>query len=116
MSRGCLLSAYVACVQIFREETFGPAVPLFKFGSEEEAIQLANDTEYGLAAYFFTKARTAILQIVRCCLYKSYFDVHDLPFTHQAASGLTSVLALNDGLITDPVAPFGGMKQVRPQL
>ena len=44
-------------VQIFREETFGPAIPLFRFGSEAEAIQLANDTEYGLASYFFTKVR-----------------------------------------------------------
>ena len=45
--------------QIFREETFGPAIPLFRFSSEAEAIQLANDTEYGLASYFFTK--------VGCC-------------------------------------------------
>ena len=42
-------------MKIFREETFGPAVPLFKFGSDAEAVQLANDTEYGLAAYFYTK-------------------------------------------------------------
>jgi hypothetical protein len=44
-------------MKIFREETFGPAVPLFKFGSDAEAVQLANDTEYGLAAYFFTTVR-----------------------------------------------------------
>lgn len=42
-------------MKIFREETFGPAIPLFKFGKDEEAVQLANNTEYGLAAYFFTK-------------------------------------------------------------
>jgi len=46
--------------QIFREETFGPAIPLFRFGSEAEAIQLANDTEYGLASYFFTKVRSRV--------------------------------------------------------
>jgi succinate-semialdehyde dehydrogenase/glutarate-semialdehyde dehydrogenase len=46
-------------MKIFREETFGPAVPLFKFKQDEEAIQLANNTEYGLAAYFFTKVRCA---------------------------------------------------------
>ena len=46
-------------MKIFREETFGPAIPLFKFGKDEEAVQLANNTEYGLAAYFFTKVRTA---------------------------------------------------------
>jgi succinate-semialdehyde dehydrogenase/glutarate-semialdehyde dehydrogenase len=45
-------------LQIFREETFGPAIPLFRFSSEAEAIQLANDTEYGLASYFFTKVRS----------------------------------------------------------
>ena len=44
-------------MKIFREETFGPAIPLFKFGKDEEAVQLANNTEYGLAAYFFTKVR-----------------------------------------------------------
>ena len=42
-------------MKIFREETFGPAVPLFKFGDDAEAVQLANDTEYGLASYFYTK-------------------------------------------------------------
>lgn len=42
-------------LQIYKEETFGPAVPLFKFKHDEEAIKLANDTIYGLAAYFFTR-------------------------------------------------------------
>ena len=44
-------------VQIYREETFGPAVPLFKFKHDEEAVTLANDTIYGLAAYFYTRVR-----------------------------------------------------------
>ena len=44
-------------MKIFREETFGPAMPLFRFHDDSEAVQLANDTEYGLAAYFFTKVR-----------------------------------------------------------
>ena len=44
-------------MKIYREETFGPAMPLFKFRYDEEAIKLANDTEYGLAAYFFTKVQ-----------------------------------------------------------
>ena len=42
-------------MRVFREETFGPAVPLFRFRDEAEAIQLANNSEYGLAAYFYTK-------------------------------------------------------------
>ena len=44
-------------MKIFREETFGPAMPLFRFHDDSEAVQLANDTEYGLAAYFFTRLR-----------------------------------------------------------
>ena len=46
-------------MQIYKEETFGPAVPLFKFKHDEEAIKLANDTIYGLAAYFFTTVRAS---------------------------------------------------------
>ncbi len=41
--------------RVFKEETFGPLLPLFKFSSEQEVVQLANNTEYGLAAYFFTR-------------------------------------------------------------
>ena len=50
-------------MKIFREETFGPAIPLFKFSKDEEAVQLANNTEYGLAAYFFTKVSTPVLLV-----------------------------------------------------
>ena len=46
-------------MKIYREETFGPAMPLFKFKYDEEAVKMANDTEYGLAAYFYTKVRSA---------------------------------------------------------
>lgn len=52
-------------MKIFREETFGPAIPLFKFGKDEEAVQLANNTEYGLAAYFWTKVSAAVA--IGCC-------------------------------------------------
>ena len=51
-----VISGATTDMKIFREETFGPAIPLFKFSQDEEAVQLANNTEYGLAAYFFTKA------------------------------------------------------------
>lgn len=47
-------------MKIYREETFGPAMPMFKFRYDEEAVKLANDTEYGLAAYFFTKVSTVV--------------------------------------------------------
>ena len=48
-------------MKVFREETFGPAIPLFRFRHDSEAVQLANDTEYGLAAYFWTQARRAFV-------------------------------------------------------
>lgn len=61
-------------MKIFREETFGPAIPLFKFGKDEEAVQLANNTEYGLAAYFWTKVSirltmpaAAFIIALQCC-------------------------------------------------
>ena len=44
-------------MKIFKEETFGPAIPCFRFKEDAEAVELANDTEYGLAAYFYTKVR-----------------------------------------------------------
>ena len=47
-------------MRIYKEETFGPAIPCFRFKHDAEAIKLANDTEYGLAAYFYTKARSLI--------------------------------------------------------
>ena len=50
-----VISGATTDMKIFREETVGPAIPLFKFGKDEEAVQLANNTEYGLAAYFWTK-------------------------------------------------------------
>ena len=53
-----VISGATTDMKIFREETFGPAIPLFKFAQDEEAVQLANNTEYGLAAYFFTKVST----------------------------------------------------------
>lgn len=59
-----VLSNATIDMKIFREETFGPAMPLFRFKDDEEAIQLANNTEYGLAAYFFTKVPHLMLPIL----------------------------------------------------
>jgi len=74
-----------------REETFGPVAPLFRFGSENEAISIANDTEYGLASYFYTR---------------------DLSRAFRVAERLEAgMVALNTGLIAMEVAPFGGIKQ-----
>ena len=74
-----------------REETFGPVAPLFRFKTEEEAIQRANDTEFGLAAYFYGR---------------------DIGRVWRVAEGLESgMVGINTGLISTEVAPFGGVKE-----
>lgn len=75
---------------VAREETFGPLAPLFRFDSTEEVIQLANNTEYGLAAYIYTR---------------------DLGRTFHVAEALEyGMIGLNTGLISNEMAPFGGVK------
>ena len=74
-----------------REETFGPVAPLFKVESDEEAIRLANDTEFGLAAYVYTR---------------------DLARSWRVSEALEyGIVGLNTGLISTEVAPFGGVKE-----
>jgi succinate-semialdehyde dehydrogenase/glutarate-semialdehyde dehydrogenase len=74
-----------------REETFGPVAPLFRFRTEEEAVRMANDTEFGLAAYFYTR---------------------DLARSWRVSEALEyGIVGLNTGLISTEVAPFGGMKE-----
>jgi succinate-semialdehyde dehydrogenase/glutarate-semialdehyde dehydrogenase len=76
---------------ISREETFGPVAPLFRFKTEEQALALANDTEFGLAAYFFSR---------------------DIGRVWRVAEGLESgMVGINTGLISTEVAPFGGVKE-----
>jgi succinate-semialdehyde dehydrogenase/glutarate-semialdehyde dehydrogenase len=75
---------------IFREETFGPVAPLFRFKTEEEAIALANDTEFGLASYFYAR---------------------DIGRIFRVAEGLEyGMIGINEGIISTEVAPFGGVK------
>jgi succinate-semialdehyde dehydrogenase/glutarate-semialdehyde dehydrogenase len=74
-----------------REETFGPVAPLFRFKTDEEAIAHANDTEFGLAAYFYGR---------------------DIGRVWRVAEGLESgMVGINTGLISTEVAPFGGVKE-----
>ena len=74
-----------------REETFGPVAPLMKFETEEEVIRLANSTEFGLAAYFYSR---------------------DLARVWRVAEALeTGMVGINEGLISTEVAPFGGVKE-----
>lgn len=74
-----------------RDEIFGPVAPLYRFSSEDEAVALANDTEYGLAAYIFTQDLKRGLAV--------------------AGRVEAGMIALNRGLVSDPAAPFGGVKQ-----
>jgi succinate-semialdehyde dehydrogenase/glutarate-semialdehyde dehydrogenase len=75
---------------IFREETFGPVAPLFRFKTEEEAIRLANDTEFGLASYFYARDIGRIFRVAEALEY--------------------GIIGINEGIISTEVAPFGGMK------
>jgi succinate-semialdehyde dehydrogenase / glutarate-semialdehyde dehydrogenase len=75
---------------VFHEETFGPVAPLFRFKTEEEAIAMANDTEFGLAAYFYAR---------------------DVGRIFRVAEALESgIVGVNEGIISTAVAPFGGVK------
>ena len=78
-------------MQVAREETFGPVAPLFRFQTDDEAVQLANDSEFGLASYFYSR---------------------DIGRIWRVADGLESgMVGINTGLISNEVAPFGGVKQ-----
>ena len=76
---------------VAREETFGPLAPLFKFETEEEVIQYANDTEFGLASYFYSRDIGRIFRVAEALEY--------------------GMVGVNSGLISNEVAPFGGVKQ-----
>ncbi len=76
---------------VTREETFGPVAPLFRFDTEEEVIRLANDTEFGLAAYFYAR------DIGRCWRVAEALEY--------------GMVGINEGLISTEVAPFGGVKE-----
>ncbi|MFJ9380759.1 NAD-dependent succinate-semialdehyde dehydrogenase [Streptomyces sp. NPDC101455] len=86
-----VLANAVPGMLIAREETFGPLLPLIRFTDEEEAVRMANDTEFGLASYLFTR---------------------DAERTWRVAAALEAgMVGINTGLISTEVAPFGGVKQ-----
>jgi len=78
-------------MRLFKEEIFGPVAPLFKFRTEEEAVQLANDTEFGLSAYFYTRDIGRIWRVGEALEY--------------------GIVGINEGLISNEMAPFGGVKE-----
>ncbi|MDM8568852.1 NAD-dependent succinate-semialdehyde dehydrogenase, partial [Thiotrichales bacterium HSG1] len=86
-----ILTNVTSAMQIATEETFGPVAPLFRFKTEAEAIELANDTPFGLASYFYTK---------------------DLGRAWRVAEALEyGMVGVNEGVISTEVAPFGGIKE-----
>jgi succinate-semialdehyde dehydrogenase/glutarate-semialdehyde dehydrogenase len=86
-----ILTGALPIMKIAREETFGPIAPVFRFTDEAEAIRLANDTEFGLAAYFYTR---------------------DLARSWRVAEALEyGIVGLNTGIISTEEAPFGGWKE-----
>ena len=86
-----VLTGVTPAMMVAREETFGPVAPLFRFKTEQEAIAMANDTEFGLAAYLYTR---------------------DLARSWRVSEALEyGIVGLNTGLISTEVAPFGGVKE-----
>jgi len=78
-------------MRVFREEIFGPIAPLFKFKTEDEAIAMANDTEFGLACYFYSR---------------------DIGRIWRVGEGLDyGIVGINEGIISNEMAPFGGVKE-----
>ncbi|MFV5212594.1 NAD-dependent succinate-semialdehyde dehydrogenase [Azonexus caeni] len=86
-----VLADVTPAMRVAREETFGPLAPLFRFDTEAEAVALANDTEFGLAAYFFTR------DVGRCWRVGEALEY--------------GMVGVNTGMISNEVAPFGGIKQ-----
>jgi len=76
---------------VAREETFGPLAPLFRFHSDDEAIRMANDTEFGLASYFYTRDINRVWKVAEALEY--------------------GMVGINTGLVSTEVAPFGGVKE-----
>jgi succinate-semialdehyde dehydrogenase / glutarate-semialdehyde dehydrogenase len=86
-----VLTGVTPAMAVAREETFGPVAPLFRFATDEDAIALANDTEFGLAAYFYGRDIGRIWRVAEALEY--------------------GIVGINTGIISTEVAPFGGVKE-----
>ncbi len=86
-----ILTGVTRDMAVAKEETFGPLAPLFRFDTEEEALKMANDTEYGLACYFYTQDLGRAFRVMEALEY--------------------GIIGLNEGIISTEVAPFGGVKE-----
>jgi len=86
-----VMAEVTTAMKVAKEETFGPFAPLFRFKSEQEAVRMANDTEFGLASYFYTRDVGRIFRVTEALEY--------------------GIVGINAGLISTAVAPFGGVKE-----
>jgi len=86
-----VLTGVTTDMKVANDETFGPVAPLFKFSSEAEAIKMANDTEFGLAAYFYSRDLGRVWRVSEAVEY--------------------GIVGINTGIISNEVAPFGGVKE-----
>ena len=86
-----ILSEVSTDMKVTHEETFGPVAPLYRFSTEEQALEMANDTEFGLAAYFYSRDIGRIWRVMEGLEY--------------------GIVGVNEGIISTEVAPFGGMKE-----
>jgi len=86
-----ILTGVTTAMKVTREETFGPVAPLFRFRDEAEAIRMANDTQYGLASYFYARDVGRVWRVSEALEY--------------------GMVGINTGLISTEVAPFGGVKE-----
>ena len=86
-----VLADVTPAMRIAKEEVFGPVAPLFRFDTEAQAIAMANDTEFGLAAYFYSRDAARLWRVSGALEY--------------------GMVGINSGVISTAVAPFGGVKQ-----
>ncbi|MBK0024028.1 NAD-dependent succinate-semialdehyde dehydrogenase [Ochrobactrum sp. S46] len=86
-----ILTGVTSAMKVAKEETFGPVAPLFRFETEEEVIEMANDTEFGLASYFYAKDLSRVFRVAEELEY--------------------GMVGINTGYISTELAPFGGIKQ-----
>ena len=86
-----ILSNINTSMRVFNEEIFGPVAPIIKFETENEAIELANQTDFGLAAYFYSR---------------------DIGRVYRVSEKLEfGIIGVNEGIISNEMAPFGGIKE-----
>jgi succinate-semialdehyde dehydrogenase/glutarate-semialdehyde dehydrogenase len=85
-----VLAGVTSAMRVWKEEIFGPVAPVLKFDTEEQAIEMANDTEFGLAAYFYTRDVGRVWRVAEALEY--------------------GIVGINEGIVSNEAAPFGGIK------